>query len=493
MADPIHMRFGGVNLTSGDAEGGGEMPPETPFRLLISGNLSGRRPLAKPLDQRKPIEIDRDNFDEVLAKIAPTVSLKNPAGGGDIVLSFRELDDFEPDRLFQRLAIFDDLRTLQSQLSKPSTFPQAAAKIQAWANILESSTAPAPKSELSAADILAQVLEERPEPVSTNLPASSDWQQFLSSIVKPQLVEKTDPRLADFEAVVEEAIGASMRSILHHPEFQALEAAWRSVFLLVKRLPTDENLKLFVLDASLAEWQADVASEDLMGSVFVREVIQKAETKPWAAFVSLETFGRSVADLETLASMNLLAAHAQTPVLAAASPQLFGCPSLASDPDPRDWQPDSSIAGAYQMIRVLPHARFLGLVVPRFLLRLPYGKDATRTEAFSFEENPRHDDYLWGSGAVAAALLLAEGFVASGWGLNPDDVRQISGLPVHVYDDDGERTMKPCAEVHLRESALEAITEQGLMVLASVADRDAIRLVRFQSAAEGMQSLVGRW
>ena len=216
---------------------------------------------------------------------------------------------------------------------------------------------------------------------------------------------------------------------------------------------------------------------------------------PWAAFVSLETFGKSVADLETLAAMTVLAASSRTPVLAAASPDLLGCKSLASDPDPRGWKPDGGLTAAWNMIRGLPAARTLGLVMPRFLLRLPYGQKATRIDSFRFEEMPRpeHEHYLWGSGGVAAALLLAEGFVADGWQLIPDDAKGFGGLPVHVYDDDGEPATKPCAEVNLRETAAEAIVEHGLMALASINERDGARLLRFQSAAQGTERLSGRW
>lgn len=495
MPSPLHMRFGGVHLTSGEQGDGDEMPPETPFRLLLSGNLGGDRPNPKPLAGRKPIEIDRDNFDEVLAKTAPSVTIRNHASGNDLTIAFRELDDFEPDRLFERLPVFDELRTLSSQLAKPATFAQAAAKIQAWANIPISTPAPsaAPQTQVSAQDILDQVLEGNRKQTNPELPGSNDWQRFLTSIVGPQLVEKTDPRQADYERVVEEAIGAQMRAILHHPNFQALEAAWRSVFFLVKRLPTDETLKLFVLDATLDEWRADLEQADISDSVFVREVIDRAVERPWAAFVSLEPFGQRVADLEVLAAMVVLAARSRTAVLAGARSSLVGCTSFATDPDPRDWKVQPALAAAWQLIRDLPASRFLGMAAPRFLLRLPYGKKATRTEAFAFEEMPTHEHYLWGSGAVACALLLAEGFVASGWNLNPDDVRQIAGLPVHVYDDDGEQTMKPCAEVHLRETAAEALTENGLMVLASIDERDGVRLLRFQSAAAGTERLSGRW
>jgi type VI secretion system protein ImpC len=497
MTSPFNMRFGGVNLTSGASGDSAEMPPETPFRLLVSGDFRGNRGKAPPLEQRKPITVDRDNFDDVMAKMAPSVTLPNPAGGGDLSIAFRELDDFEPDRLFKSLAVFEELDTLKAQLAKPSSFEKAAAKVRSWANVPEPEAKPTPPAaphETSAMDLIDQVLAERGSQ-RTGAGGRGDWQRFLDSIVEPNLVEKTDPRQADYQMVVEEAIGAQMRAILHHPAFQALETAWRSVFFLVKRLPTDENLKICILDATFDEWRADLSRDDPSASVFVRELVERAAESPWAAFVSLEMFGKGIDDLETLAAMALVASRARTPVLAGVSTGLVGCTSLATDPEPRTWKPNGELAGAWQMIRGMDAARFLGAVVPRFLLRLPYGAKATRTESFAFEEMPKpdHEQYVWGSGAVAAALLLAEGFVASGWNLNPDDVRQIGELPVHVYADEGETAMKPCAEVLVRETALEALTDSGLMVLASIRERDGVRLVRFQSAAAGTEPLAGRW
>ncbi len=490
MTTPFHLRPGGVNLTSGSEGDQTEMPPETPFRLLVCGNLSGNRANPVPFKQRRPIEVDRDNFDEVLAGLAPSVSLFNQANGVDQVISFRELDDFEPDRLFRNLPVFEELRTWQTQIGDPATFQQAAAKIRAWAKFPDPAPTPPTRQDPSAAEVLEQLLEA--DRAASEL---DDWQRFLRQVVRPHLVEKPDPHHADYALALEQGIGAQMRAILHHPAFQALEAAWRSVFLLVHRLPTDANLQVFVLDARLDEIGADVKLGDPRESVLVREVIERAIDKPWAALVSLETFGKSLPDLEVLASMAMVSASARTPILAAAATTLVGCPSLTEAPEPRSWKPDSTLAAAWDMIRGTEVSRYVGLVTPRFLLRLPYGKDAAQTDAFAFEEllKLEHESYLWGSGAVLCGLLLAEGFVASGWQLNFEDGTEVSGLPVHVYREDGETCMKPCAEVLLRETALEALMDHGLMVLTSLRDRDSVRLARFQSAAKEATQLAGRW
>src|SRR5262249_24352201 len=150
---------------------------------------------------------------------------------------------------------------------------------------------------------------------------------------------------------------------------------------------------------------------------------------------------------------------------------LLGCPSLARAPDPADWQPlDAQEARDWQALRQSPDARYVGLALPRFLLRLPYGKDASSVEHFGFEGMPPgapHEAYPWGSPAVACAWLLAEAFSRSGPDMRPGEVQEIDGLPVHVYQEEGERRVKPCAEVVLGMRAAEAILERGLMPLLS--------------------------
>jgi type VI secretion system protein ImpC len=136
------------------------------------------------------------------------------------------------------------------------------------------------------------------------------------------------------------------------------------------------------------------------------------------------------------------------------------------------------------------------LVLPRFLLRLPYGKDTEATELFEFEEldDPaNHEHYLWSNPVFAPVLLLAQAYAEEGWELRPGALAGISGLPVHVYNEDGESRAKPCAEVLMTQTAAEEIVDKGIMLLASLKDQPAIRLVRFQSVANPPAALAGRW
>jgi type VI secretion system protein ImpC len=131
---------------------------------------------------------------------------------------------------------------------------------------------------------------------------------------------------------------------------------------------------------------------------------------------------------------------------------------------------------AWYTIRKSPAAPAVGLVWPRFVLRLPYGRKTSSTDLLEFEEmpdQPQHEEYLWGNPAVAAACLFR----------GPQ--RELAGLPVHTWrDSDGEPQMKPCAEAWLTEEQALRLLGVGVMPLVSIKGRDAVRLLRFQSIAE---------
>ena len=149
---------------------------------------------------------------------------------------------------------------------------------------------------------------------------------------------------------------------------------------------------------------------------------------------------------------------------------------------------------AWQELRISTAARHVGLVAPRFLLRLPYGRGADEVEHFAFEEMPPnfgHDDLLWGNPALIATLLLANAWRDEGRAFSPPANAEVSGLPVHIFSESGQKKLTPCAEVLLTDRVAENLLTLGVMPLASVRDRDAVRLVRFQSIAQPATALAG--
>lgn len=141
-------------------------------------------------------------------------------------------------------------------------------------------------------------------------------------------------------------------------------------------------------------------------------------------------------------------------------------------------------------------ATWLGLALPRLLMRLPYGRETEELECFDFEEmTPAqgHEAFLWGNPAFYCALLLARSFSASGWAMQPGDELQIEDLPAYTFQENGESRLQPCAEVCLSENTMVKILDQGLMPFISHRSLNIVRLARFQSLADSAQALAGPW
>ena len=526
---PTRDSFGDIRLdvTAGREQAQARPDRETPFRVAILGDFSGRanRGLLESGDAlagRRPIMVDRDNFDSVLAKLAPRLDL-TPGGEGDfcIPLQFADLDDFHPDRLFEQAQIFQKLRETRRKLGDPATFAKTAAELTSAAAQGEApppqatpieAQVPVSSPRASAQDIqnlvsgsllddMLEVTESKAQDRTSKRP--DEWSGLLHKLVAPHLVAKADPRQAELVGLIDKATSAQMEALLHAPAFQALEAAWRAVYFLVRNVETDTRLKLFLIDVSKQELAHDLmASGDLRSTGMYRLLVEKTVGtpggEPWAVIAGDFTFGPSLQDSELLARIGKVAASAGAPFIAGASPRLLGCDSALGLPEVREWKVAMSgeAAASWQRLRSSPEARFVGLALPRFLLRLPYGKDTEPVERFQFEEMPgpeAHENYLWGNAAFAGALLLAQSFAEQGWDLQPGTHSELDGLPVYVYKLDGETETLPCAETLLTQTAAEEMMERGFMPLASLKDQPAVRLVRFQSIADPVSALAGRW
>jgi type VI secretion system protein ImpC len=302
-------------------------------------------------------------------------------------------------------------------------------------------------------------------------------------------------------AAADAAIGERMRAVLHHPDFQRLEAAWRGVHFLVTGLELDATLQLHIVDIGKEELRADLqaAGADLRRSAAYRLLVERQraapDTPPWSVLVGDYHFGPGADDVAMLAALGAIAAQAGAPLLAAGADQLLGCDSLAATPDPSDWRaPDADSAARWQALRASPGASWLGLALPRLLLRLPYGKQTDRVEHFDFDEyDGAHASYLWGNAAFGCALLLGQSFQDNAWDLAPGELLDIGALPAHTVRRDSAAYMQACAETLLSERAADAILRLGLMPMLSFGNRDAVHLARSQSLAAPPQPLSGPW
>jgi type VI secretion system protein ImpC len=503
------FNFGEIKLAVDGDTSQARPVPETPFRVLLLGDFSASGS-KKPISSRKPVQVDRDNFDDVLAAFHPELKI-NLGDEEPATLKFSHLDDFHPDRLLERVDMFRKLRNIRARLADPATFSDAAAEfgLGGRAKPLEEARSTTPQASPSAlGSLLDDMIEQTEARAQTRPAAESDLQKFVRRVTEPHLVSAADPRQSEILALIDRALGAQMRALLHVSDFQSLEAVWRAVFLLVRRIDTDEMLKLYLVDLSKDELAADLnSSPDLRTTFAYRllagDAINSVGGEPWAAIVGDYAFAATRAHAELLGRLAKVAHAAGAPFLAAASPALLGCKSFSATPNARDWTTpsDSDSASAWTALRSLPEASAVGLAIPRFLLRLPYGKQTDPIESFSFEEmpsdpehnEPEHEDYLWGNPAFVCALLLAQSFSESGWDLRPSQRAELGRLPAHIYPHEGSSEVKPCAEALMTLDTADRIMESGLMPLASMKGQDEVRLLRFQSIAQPLTALVGRW
>ena len=505
------VSFGRLAGQQGGGGGGGGA-----FRILVMGDFSARaaRGVREGLAGRKRVGLDVDNWERVLGSFGAEVRI--PAGEGEIVFAPKEIDDFHPDFLYSKLDVFRALRELRQRLMDGSTFNAAADEVRSWAAVpaVEEPQAkgkaaqPAPGDS----DLLGKLLGKRPAgangPVSGGgaggRTAASAADSLIAGIVGPYVVPDRDKEQSALVACVDKAVTEQMRRILHHPGFQALEATWRGVQLLVTHLETDEDLRLAVMDVSKDELAADVlAVDDLqttaMYDLLVAQTLGTQGSKPWSVLCAGFAFDKTVLDAAVLGRLSKIAHAARAPLVAGASDRVAGCQSIAAEPDPRQWiwRPDADAEAAWDILRKLPEAAWVALGLPRILLRQPYGHDSDSVDGFDFEELDaagEHEDYLWGCAAFALAEALGAAFADQGWDMAAEMFHEVADLPAYVYRDaDGERQVKPCAEVLLTDRAAQAIQDLGLTALLSVRGQNAIRIRGIAAVAEPVAALAGPW
>ena len=462
------------------------------LRILLLGDFSAR-PVAErvPLAQRPTQRVDVDSLDDVMRRLAPRAA--QPAGD----INFEGLEDFHPDALFARLPVFASLRQMRQRLMDPARFAQAAAELGSARQAASAAQATGSSAD-AGGDLLASLLGGRPaavaasaaSPVSPATAPAAGIDALIRNIVAPHIVPDHRSQQAALVTSVDNATAAEMRSVLHAPQFQALEATWRGVQWLISSLELDETLELHLFDVGQAELLADVvaAQGQLAQTGLYRALADRWRNLPggqgWAVLCGLYSFGPSDADIGLLAALGLIAQQAGGPFLAA------GDTALALG----DSNKSAATLAGWQSLRSSEAAPWLGLAAPRVLLRLPYGKRSDPCSAFGFEEfpgAPEHGHFLWGPGSLAVALLIGRAFTAKGWDFEPGDESEIGDLPAYHFMRDGESEMQACAEDYLGEQAGQALLEAGLMPVLSHKHRNAVTVMRIQSIAEPPAALAG--
>ncbi len=468
------------------------------FHIAIVGDFSGRGSRGEgdvqALSSRKVIEVDRDNLEQVFAQF--NVSLRTPFSETDLV--FQEFDSLHPDYLLEHLELFSKFNTLKNRLKKPDQFDAIVAEMQALkiytaeqttanqnATLTINPVAHAPISDSSnGSNTLDSILAGAQLQQNTRSDIS-DINQYIKQLVAPYAQAKADPRLPEMLSAVNEAMAQTLRDLMHNSAFQELEANWRGLDFLTRRIETNAKVKLFIIDATRDELIQDaLAHDDIEDSAFYKRIVSSYQVPGKIHFSCLQvnlTLTTALDDLHLAFNLAHIAAATGAISLMAGSEFLAGCASLANQPDVEDWQysPTEEFSSAWKIFRESELSRYIALVAPRFLLRLPYGKKTSPIDTFDFSELPEarnHNYYLWANSAHLVTLILANNFLQFGASANPKITSEIDELPLHTYQDDMESTVKPCAEILVTDSAVRHLEASGLLVIRSIQGKAAVQV-----------------
>lgn len=492
MSNPFQTSF-----TLGEKSADQRQIHNEPLRILFLTDLGDRcrSRTETPLASRPMRPVDVDRFDDLFEMEQPVFS----SPWGDVMP--RELDDLHPDELCRNLPVFQTLNDLCKRLRAPSSFEAAAREVRAMMQTdTAKATAETKVEDEDDADTLARLFGKSSE-ASPNAAAPPARDGFLNELmhkaVQAHIVPDADPRAEDYVKAVEAAATAHMRAVLHEPAFQSFEAAWRGLNLLVSNIETDVALSIHVWNVAKTELTQAIAEADASPeqSVLHQRIVEQRQDEPFTLIVSDITFGRESDDLRLLATLGAMAGRTGALVLAGVASDMIGAVSweeIVKGPN-APLEPDTGWAA----LRTSGIGSRIVAVAPGFMLRTPYGKRLDPTDMFfEFEELEHPGDpqapILWGTSSLLAAVLIAQSFVQDGWDARLGANSDFDDLPFLPYQEDGEKQMRPCAEVQLSDRAAEAVSDAGPIPVVAVRHQNVVRLSLFQSIArEGDAGRIG--
>nr|WP_240804492.1 type VI secretion system contractile sheath large subunit [Qingshengfaniella alkalisoli] len=467
------------------------------FRIAILGDFTGRASrglleVGDALATRPAISFDIDELDDVIEGFATTLTLQLGPDGPMVTVPLDEIDDLHPDELFEKVDAFAELQGLKARLANASTSAKAMEQLRAWG---QTHGAPirlpkgaahgsAMRADLRLSDFQRLIGDTSPRPT-----ANEGLDDLLARIVGPHISDVPDDRVA---AAVDDAATHLMRLILHHPDFQAIEAQWRGLDMLARRIETDDKLEIVLYDVSADEIAADLAQADDLSETGLFRMLtdepldEELGRGGYSALFGLYQFEETPPHAEVLARVARLAAHIDAPFISAISPAFLETPKEDRH---------QLVARSWDRLRDMPEAGHLGLCSPRFMLRRPYGAKSDPISAFNFEEFTNKEGLrglLWGNPALIAAVLMAQSYTQNGPSLQLGKVLQIGDMPYHfVTDGYGDQVALPCTERNITLSKSEIAIKRGIMPLLSIKGRDEIRLGSYRALSG--EELLGPW
>lgn len=365
---------------------------------------------------------------------------------------------------------------------------------------LETQTGPASQTSESEefASILKQSFKPRTErariEVESGISTLVDQALADGSVIKADVLDTIDEMIARIDAKLTE----QMNEILHAPDFQQIESAWRGLHYLVYNSETDAQLKIHIMNVSKRELGRNLRTS-YPGAKWDQSPLFKAiyeaeygvlGGQPYGCIIGDYEFSHLPTDVQLLRDLSKVAASAHAPFFAAADPALLGMDSWTELSNPRDLSKlfDSVEYAGWKGLRDQVDSRYVGLCMPRVLARLPYGAKTEPVEEFAFEEetDAHHGTkYAWMNASYAMAVNINRAFKEYGWCTRIRGVEsggEVLNLPSHTFPtDDGGVDLKCPTEIAISDRREKELADSGLIPIIHRKNSDKAAFIGAQS------------
>lgn len=494
-----------------DVETGGAIEKrELPFIVGIFTDLSVEpEKELPPVKERKMVEIDRDNFDAVLASATPAVKLADidnvlPGGSGKLTgfLPFTKLDDFSPLEVVKRVPAMKSLYDSRCRIRDMHTKGETS---EAVAKFLDQSV---------AGDAEGKKLRDELKGAFDPTKTPDDWAKVkpagtVEKLMTPEYLLNDESQrentlkmigqyttdilapLKDDNATspgqlmthrlgeIDKALTKQLNLIMHAEKFQKLEATWRGLHYLVSRSETGRSLKLRVLNVAKQELLKDLQKAVEFDQSTIFKLIYESEYgsfggDPYSVLIGDYEFGRHPEDIELLYKMAEIAAAAHAPFISSAYARLFDLDSFDKLTKPRDLSKifESIELDGWRAFRGSEDSRYVTLTLPRVLLRLPYGPDTVTVEGMDFVEDVEGQSaskFLWGNAAFILAQRITNAFSLYGWTAAIRGVEGgglVEGLPTYKFKTtQGDIEMVCPTQVAITDRREKELNDLGFMAI----------------------------
>lgn len=290
-------------------------------------------------------------------------------------------------------------------------------------------------------------------------------QQKISGLLVDQMIGEIDAKLS-----------LQVNAIMHSEQFSKIESAWRSLKFLVDRTDFRQNIRLEFVNVSKEDLLSDfedapeVVKSGLYKTVYTAEYGQFGG-QPVGAMIANYEFGPKPQDIQLLQYVASVAAMSHAPFIAAADKSFFGIDSWEALPDLKDLHSIFEMPqyAKWRSFRESEDARYVGLTLPKFLLRLPYGADTVPCKSFDFKEQAQdNSEFCWGNTAFAFATRLTESFAKYRWCVNiigPQGGGSVENLPLYQFEQNGQVQTKIPTQVLISERREYELAEEGFIAL----------------------------